>query len=85
MKNLQEEKQARQDQLDPFQQQAKGMIDEIQIEKGIREQELSERRSEVLKEHMKTWDLETLAGKSAQAKEKSTELGKKFHALDVVL
>jgi hypothetical protein len=39
----------------------------------------------VLKEHMTVQDLETLAGKSAQAKEKATELEKKFHALEVVL
>jgi hypothetical protein len=40
---------------------------------------------EVLREHITMQGLETLAGKSAEAKEKVTELGKKFHALEVAL
>jgi hypothetical protein len=84
VKTVQEQKQARQAQLEPFQQQAEGMIDELQTEKGKWEQVLTERR-EVLTEHITTQGLETLAGKSAEAKEKVTELAKKFHALEVAL
>jgi hypothetical protein len=70
--------------LEPFQQQDEGMIDEIQTEKGRWEHVLEESR-EVLREHTTTQDFETLTGKSAQANEKATKLGKTFHALEVAL
>jgi peptidoglycan hydrolase CwlO-like protein len=84
VKTMQEEKQERQAQLEPFQQQAEGMIDELQIEKGRWEHVLAESR-EVLKENITTQGLETLEGKSAEAKEKATKLGKKFHVLELAL
>jgi hypothetical protein len=66
--------------LEPFQQEVEGMIEKLQIEKGIWEQVLSESRA-VLGENIIAQVLETLAEKSAKDKEKPTELGKKFHAL----
>jgi hypothetical protein len=53
VKTVQEQKQARQAQLEPFQQQAEGMIDELQTEKGKWEHVLIERR-EVIREHITT-------------------------------
>jgi hypothetical protein len=37
----------------------------------------------VIGDHIIAQGLETLEGKSAEAKEKATTLGKKFHALEV--
>jgi IS4 transposase len=42
-------------------------------------------RREVMTEHITTQVLETLEGKSVEAKEKVTELENKFHALEVAL
>jgi len=81
---VQELKQARQGQFEPFQQQAEGMIENIKTKKGIWEHVLIENR-EVLIDHITVQGLETLEGKSAEAKDKMTALGKKFHALMVAL
>jgi hypothetical protein len=69
VKIVQEKKQARSAQLEPFQKQVEGMIDKLQTKKGKWEQVLTKRR-EVLAEHITSQGLETLAGKSAEAKEK---------------
>jgi len=60
------------------------MIEELQKYKGRLAQEHTKRR-EVIKENMETQDVEILAEKSAQEKEKVIELENKFHALEVVL
>jgi hypothetical protein len=60
------------------------MIEELQTKKGRLAQAHAERR-EVLKEHMTMQDVEILAEKSVQEKEKVTDLEKKFHALEVAL
>jgi hypothetical protein len=60
------------------------MIDELQTTKGKWEHTLIESR-EVIREHIIVQGLETLAGKSVEAKEKALELAQKFRALKVVL
>jgi hypothetical protein len=84
VKVAQEEKQARQAQLDPLQDQAKQMITMLEIEKVGMEQ-AHEDNKEALKEHMTVQDVEIIAEKSVQAKDKETYLAQKFHALEVAL
>jgi hypothetical protein len=84
VKTVQEKKQARQAQLEPFQQKAEGMIYELQTYKGIWKQELIESK-EVMTYHIIVQGVETLARKSAEAKEKVKGLVKKFHTLEVAL
>jgi hypothetical protein len=70
--------------LEPLQQEAERMIEELQTEKGRLAQTHAERR-EVLKEHMTTQDVETLVEKNVQEKETTTKMENKFHALEVAL
>jgi len=70
--------------LESFQQKVEGMIYELQKEKGKWEQVLTKNR-EVPTKHIIVQGLETLVWKSAEAKEKVTEIVKKFHALEIAL
>jgi hypothetical protein len=84
LKTAQINKQARQAQLEPLQEQATQIIVELEEEKTRMVQAHSESAT-LLQEQITTQMVEVLTDKVAQVKEKGKELAEKFHSLEKVV
>jgi predicted nucleic acid-binding Zn-ribbon protein len=84
LKTAQNNKQARQAQLEPLQEKATQIIVKLEKEKTRMAQDHAE-STESLKEHITTQRVEELTGKVVQAREKGEELEGKFHSLAEVV
>jgi hypothetical protein len=84
LKTTQMNKQERQAQLEPLQEQATQMIVQLEEEKTSMAHAHSESTT-LLQEHITMQIVEALTDKAAQVKEKGKELAEKFHSLEKVV
>jgi hypothetical protein len=84
LKTVQNNKQARQAQLEPLQEKAMQIIVELEEEKTRMAQDHA-KSVESLKEHITVQRVEELTEKVVQARSKGEELEGKFHSLEKVV
>jgi hypothetical protein len=81
LKTIQADKQSRQAQLEPLQEGAEQMLNDIDVAKGQIEQISLETR-ELLKEHITAQIVETIEEKNTQVKSRVEEISSRVQALE---